>query len=169
MSNTSLQNCITVGLYISCNRHSMSALCVPNTYSNPFYNHTQNTKATAVFEVPTAVLAENQVLHGTMLGKAHSSRRSKGPQCLHIQGQIVSVDCLTLKKTLWSFEMLEPLHANSSITSQKPLLLHKSPFHTDKKLTADSWTAGFYCAFKRPLLYTDLFTTVSRHLLRTLF
>lgn len=99
----------------------------------------QNTKATVVFEVLTAVLAENQVLQDMTLGKAHSCRCFKGRQWLHIQSQIVFIDHLTLKMTLWTFEMPAPLHANSSITSQKPLLLYKSPFHTDNRLTADSW------------------------------
>jgi hypothetical protein len=62
-----------------------------------------------------------------------------------------------------------PLHANSSITFQKASLLHKSPFHTDNRLTSDSQNGGFYCAFQHPLLYTNLFTTVSWHLLRTIF
>jgi hypothetical protein len=58
----------------------------------------QNTKATAVFEVLTAVLAENQVFYDMTLGKAHSFRHFKGPQRLHIESQTVFVDRLTLKK-----------------------------------------------------------------------
>jgi hypothetical protein len=59
MSSTFLQNCIRVGLYIGlCPPHRIQT-AIPFTIT--YKMTSQNTKATAVFEVLTAVLAENLV------------------------------------------------------------------------------------------------------------
>lgn len=173
MSNTSLQNCITVGLYIGWNRHIMSVLCVQNTNSNRFYNHIQNdiTKHKShcsIWGSHSSVGREPSLL-GYNIGSGmqlQTFRRTTVPS--HSESN--------------SLRRLSDLEEDTMILWNASTSARKEQHHipegfTLAQVTLSHWQQAYIWQSKRwLLLYIQthhtlhtLFTTVSWHLLRTVF